>query len=140
MAFYPTLIGFPHFFWTETVYIFLLVCFTALLVAEDNPPSARQCFFAGLVAGLASLTRSILVPQLAFVALWILITGQATRRRRTLSVIALLLGTAVVIAPWSVRSTVRNDRFLLIDTNAGNVLYKNWNCRISCINCTSSIN
>jgi len=124
---FPTFVAYTQFLYTETVYTFFLVGLVALLVAGPVPATPRRALLAGLVGGLAALTKGAFVVQAPFVALWLLVAGRASPRRALWSVAAFAFGMILVIAPWSVRNTIRYDRFLLIDTNAGNVLYKNWN-------------
>ena len=127
VAFYPNLVAFSHYFWSETIYIFLLVAVVALLLRGSDSPSGGWLLAAGLVSGVASLTRSIFVLQLPLLVLWLLGCSRADPRRRLVLASLFLAGVCAVVLPWSVRNTLRYDRFLLIDTNAGNVIYKNLN-------------
>jgi len=124
---FPTFVAYTHYLLTETVYTFLFVGLAALLLAPPRPTTPGRALAAGVVGGLAALARGAFVVQAPFVLLWLLWPGGGGRRRRAFNAGAFLLGMAVAIGPWSVYSTLRYDRFLLIDTNGGNVLYKNWN-------------
>jgi 4-amino-4-deoxy-L-arabinose transferase-like glycosyltransferase len=126
-ALYPTFVAYPHYIFSETSYTFIMTGTTALLLYLSSKPKALALLGAGLLAGLAALTRSAFLLQTPFVISWIALRDFALDKRRFALAAAFALGVALVIAPWAARNTARYDRFLLIDTNAGNVLYKNWN-------------
>lgn len=58
-AVYPTLAGFAHMVWSETVYLSLLLAFLVALFPADGRVRSG---WAGLALGLGALTRSQLVP------------------------------------------------------------------------------
>jgi 4-amino-4-deoxy-L-arabinose transferase-like glycosyltransferase len=130
VAFYPNLIAFAHYNFNEVVYSFLLLLALALLLREKRGPREREIATlatAGLVLGLATLTREstwFLAPVLAvwtsFERPWSL--GRALRRAA-----AVELPVVLLVAPWAVYNTSRFGEFLLLSTNAGNVLYHNQN-------------
>jgi hypothetical protein len=74
--------------------LFLALWATSLLVVDRDEVTERRAFVAGLLSGLATLTRTIGVAVVAgvVVALWI-------RRRRRAAVAAAVAG-AVVMLPW----------------------------------------
>jgi len=128
-AFFPTAICYTQLFLGETLFALLVLGVPVLLTPAESPLGARQSFLAGLLAGFATLTRSIFLPQSFLVAAWILLCGTkegSWRRRLPLSAL-FVAGLFCVVLPWSARNTLRYDRFLLIDTGAGNVLHLNWN-------------
>lgn len=127
VAFYPPLVAFSHYIWNETIYIFLLLAVIELLLRAGSGGSRRWALAAGLLGGVTALTRSIFLLQLPLVALWLLACAPGTWRRKSLLAGLFAAGMFAIIMPWSVRQTLRYDRFLLIDTNTGNVLQKNLN-------------
>ncbi len=126
-AFFPTFIAYSHYFYSETVYTFLLLWIVALLLAREGPTTPRRALCAGILGGLAALARGAFILQAPFVLLWLLLPRGGGPKQRGLACAAFLLGLAGTIAPWSVRNTLHYGHFLLIDTNGGNVLHKNWN-------------
>jgi 4-amino-4-deoxy-L-arabinose transferase-like glycosyltransferase len=126
-ALYPTFLAYSHYFYSETLYTFLLTAVTAALLRESKLAHALALLGTGLLGGLAALTRSIFLLQAPIIAGWIALRDWVPSRRHVLLALIFVAGVATVIVPWSIRNTLRYDRFLLIDTNAGNVLYKNWN-------------
>ncbi|MFT4538216.1 MAG: arylsulfatase A-like enzyme/4-amino-4-deoxy-L-arabinose transferase-like glycosyltransferase [Planctomycetota bacterium] len=127
VAFYPALVAYTQYFFSETIYLFFMLSVLAILAGGGKEISSKRAFIAGLVGGLAALTRSVFVTQLPLLILWLLLSDGKATRRRFWSALALTMGTALVILPWSIRNTTRYGHFLLIDSNAGNVLYKNLN-------------
>jgi 4-amino-4-deoxy-L-arabinose transferase-like glycosyltransferase len=91
-------------------------------------PRVRWMVLAGLLAGLATLTRQnaalILVP--------LLMAALPPRgRRRTAAayaaVAAVLLSAALTVAPWTVRNAVALDRFVPVSTQDGFTLAGTYN-------------
>lgn len=126
-AFYPTLVAYTHYFYTETVYIFFLTALVAVLLRPGQRIGLRRALFAGVIGGLTALTRSAFLTHAPLVALWMYFCAGGPRMRRASAVAAFVAGMIVVIAPWTFTNWARYDRFLLIDTNAGNVVWKNLN-------------
>ena len=126
-AFYPPLIGFSHYLYAETVYTFLLVALAAALLAAGDRPGMWRIFCVGLIGGVTALTRSVFLVQIPFLVAWFVLASRAGRKWSAGRVAVFLAGIFIVIAPWTARNISRYDAFLLIDSNAGNVLYKNLN-------------
>ncbi len=127
VAFLPSFISYSQLFLTETLYTFLFVAVTAILVTAKDTVTRKRAFAAGLIGGLTALTKSQFVVLSPLVILWLLFQGAANRKTAVLTACAYAFGLFVVVAPWSIRNTLRYDHFLMIDSNPGNVLYKNWN-------------
>lgn len=127
VAFYPPLVAFSHYLYAETIYTFLLVALAAALLAAGDRPGAARPFAAGLLGGAAALTRSVFIAQIPFLLLWFFLARRRGRSWSRAAIALFLAGIAVVVAPWTIRNVARYDAFLLIDSNAGNVLYKNLN-------------
>jgi 4-amino-4-deoxy-L-arabinose transferase-like glycosyltransferase len=133
-ALYPNSIAFSHLLWSETLFVFWLLVLVELLLgtgataAPSRLPSVRRCLGAGVVLGLAALTRGTTVYLAPFLVGWMLLLAQATSglaglgsalSREGLMRAALVLGVALVcIAPWSIRNYGIHGGFVLIDTNA----------------------
>ena len=133
VAFLPSFIFYSQLFLTETLYTFLFLAVTAILVTAKDSVSRKRAFAAGIVGGLTALTKSQFVVLSPLVVVWLVLqaakSGQGSFQKKAaaLTVCAYVFGLFLVVAPWSVRNTLRYDHFLMIDTNPGNVLYKNWN-------------
>lgn len=68
---------------------------------------------AGVLTGLSTLVRPATIIFLGVAALWWLWRRSFTR------VVALALGAALVIAPWTLRASERAGRFVLVATEGG---------------------
>jgi len=68
---------------------------------------------AGVLTGLATLVRPATIIFLGLAALWWLWRRSFTR------VVALALGAALVIAPWTLRASERAGRFVLVASEGG---------------------
>ncbi len=74
---------------------------------------ATWTFAAGLLAGLATLTRPIMLFFLLAAALWCLLRG----RWRTLVLFA--AGALLVVLPWTARNVRATGRFVLVASEGG---------------------
>jgi len=105
----PDLIWFSTHFWSETLFLALLFWgFERLLDAGGGRREAA--LVAGLLFGLASLTRE---PALYFVpvaGLWLLLAGG---RKPAL---AFTLAALATVAPWTLRNAVVYDAFVPVST------------------------
>ena len=88
---------------TENVFIWLVVLLIWWCVKGERLTTRRACL-AGLTLGLATLTRPMIMLFPAGIAVWWLLCKPADARRWGLHLAALVLSTAAVILPWSVRN------------------------------------
>jgi 4-amino-4-deoxy-L-arabinose transferase-like glycosyltransferase len=102
---------------SEVLFALLLILAFTLFILGLNRCSTKMIFLAGVILGLATLTRPI---GLIVVVLWVLFSVIASMRgwTRSLSssiVMWLLVGSATVILPWMVRNTVIHQSFAVSD-------------------------
>lgn len=128
-AFYPELVWYPAHYWSETVFLLLLWWAIERTLAADERGSRRTAVAAGLLWGLATLTREISLYLVPIAALWMLRpTGDGPRppgalfrpavgapSRATL----LCLATVLTIAPWTIRNAVVFRTFIPVSTMGG---------------------
>ena len=122
-AVYPPLVWTTGFIWSETLYSVLALGNVLLLGSLIDGPSAlprtttaqtaRRLAAAGVVGGLAALTRPAHVFFLLLVGLWLLFT----RRAQWAAIVA--IGAVLVIAPWTARNYVTYGRPVLIASEGG---------------------
>jgi 4-amino-4-deoxy-L-arabinose transferase-like glycosyltransferase len=125
-AVYPELVWFASHFWAETVFTTLLWWAMERLLAADESGSTGVAAAAGLLWGLAILTRETVLYFLPVAALWL-----AWRRPRGAQRAALLLATsALVVLPWTVRNWVVFDAFVPVSTSGALNLWQG-NTRLS---------
>ncbi len=120
VAGFPSLIFFTGVTLSEVAFTFLALLGIYLLVLEAQ--SGRRDTFllmtAGLVLGLATLTRgqALLLPVIV-IPFWLL-TG-IDRRGVALRLAAVGLGIGLIVAPWTIRNAIEMDAPVFISTNAG---------------------
>ena len=125
-AFYPELVWFAAHFWAETLFAVLLWWAIERLVASDARGSATAAAGAGLLFGLAILTRETVLYFLPLAALWL-----AWRRPGGVRRSALVVATALlVVLPWTLRNWKVFDAFVPVST-AGALNLWQGNTRLS---------
>ncbi len=116
LALYPAAWGFSDMIMTETLFAFLLI--SALIFLVDLPQgNIKSAFWAGILLGLATLTRTVIYQFPLFLAIALLLFS---RKRLALlpGLAILLISFWVVMLPWK----ARNDRVFgkpLLTTKAG---------------------
>lgn len=124
VALFPNLIFHTATFLTETLFIFLVEAALLVLVAEDwraRPPSLSRLAAFGLLLGLSALVRPISLLLLPIVpVVWLV--AKFGWQRALLDTGAILVVTAAVIAPWTIRNAVQLDAVVIISTNLGDNL------------------
>jgi 4-amino-4-deoxy-L-arabinose transferase-like glycosyltransferase len=122
---YPVLIGFSHLLWTETIFLSMLIFFfSCALPAGDL--SMRRTALAGAVYGLATLTRSVLMPiaWLAPMAVMLHTERWAWRPKRSLRALVFLGSFALTVSPWLAHNQSVEGRWILTETTHGYNLWK----------------
>lgn len=125
-SFYMTFVVSAGLLYTETVFTFLLVLITYLLIIKDEPGIGRFCAI-GFLCGLLALTRSagLAVPFLA-----IFYAAVKTKKlnlpvkKLVLAGTLLLLCFSTVVLPWTVRNYTAFGKFVPVSTNAGLNMYQ----------------
>jgi hypothetical protein len=106
---------------TEGLYLVLVAWALSLTLDLAEEPSARRWAVWGLAVTLASLLRQVFMPMAALLFLYILFQA---RRRVQIGHVALAGAiVAALILPWTVRNYLVFDRFLLLNSQAGQTLW-----------------
>lgn len=121
-AFYPDLVWFSVHFWSETLFLALLWWAFERLLAADARARTGLAAAAGVLWGLAVLTREtcLYLTPLAAAWLWWRRTSDGGARRAA----AFLLAAALTIAPWTYRNWVVFHAFVPVGTAGGLALYQ----------------
>jgi 4-amino-4-deoxy-L-arabinose transferase-like glycosyltransferase len=134
-AFYPGFVGFSHYLWSESTYVVLLLLVVWLALVATGAPTRRASLSAaaacGVALGLAALTRAAVLPYLALVPAWFVLT-RWRRPGMLLCPLLALLTCAATLAPWQSTLSRREGRAILLSTAAGyNLLLGNnpWSSR-----------
>jgi 4-amino-4-deoxy-L-arabinose transferase-like glycosyltransferase len=118
-CFYPSLLGFNNLVLTEVLFTFLL-CGTCLCLVEAiRRGSIVGLFLAGIVMGLAALTRSVVWLLPAVLGVFFLVAWGDRMARRILAIVALVMGFSATVAPWAARNSRIERTFTVIDTMGG---------------------
>ena len=124
-AFYPELVWYPAHYWSETVYLLLLWGAIERTLAADARGSRRTAAVAGLLWGLATLTRELSLYLVPIVALWMLrpraVAGERPRsfKIQDLTPAVLVLAAGLTVAPWTIRNAIVFRAFIPVSTMGG---------------------
>lgn len=113
-AFYPDLVWFSVHFWSETLFLVLLYWALERLLAADASDSRAAAGLAGLLWGLAILTRETAFYFTPVVALWLV--WRRPREGALPRAAAFLLAATLAVAPWTYRNWVVYRAFVPVST------------------------
>jgi 4-amino-4-deoxy-L-arabinose transferase-like glycosyltransferase len=116
-ALYPNLIAFSHYLWSETLYTLLLVCAVWLLTRRPQPPQVGAAIAAGVVLGMAALTRSAIVYFVPVLMIWLALAHRPWWRSALARGALVLTVCLLTILPWTIRNHRIHDGWVLVDTN-----------------------
>ncbi|MEN9935787.1 MAG: hypothetical protein RLZZ387_2366 [Chloroflexota bacterium] len=117
--------------YAEALFVLLLVLALAALDRALERGSWRWALVAGALIGAATLTRAVGLFFVPLAALLLALQRPATDEQRPAAVpwlalrgrwsasLALLLGAALVIGPWTARNYAVHQRLIAVDTNGG---------------------
>jgi 4-amino-4-deoxy-L-arabinose transferase-like glycosyltransferase len=118
ISFYPMLVLYPLSLATENLFFLLMVGSTwVLLIAEKN----RKWYWfalAGVLLGLTSLTRSVVLVSAGLVVGWIWFA----LKERKFALITFIVICAVTL-PWMVRNSILHHKVTGIESSLGYNLY-----------------
>ena len=129
-AFYPELLWYPAHYWSETLFLLLLWGAIERTLAADARGSRGAAAVAGLLWGLATLTRELSLYLVPIVASWLAWprarTGGPLRARAIRGLTpamgraaVLVLATVLTVAPWTIRNAVVLHAFVPVSTMGG---------------------
>lgn len=106
---------------TEGLYL-VTIAWTLLLTLDlAEQPSIQKWAKWGLAATLASLLRQVFMPMALLLFVYVL--WRASRRVQFVGILAAAGIAAILILPWTVRNYLVFDRFLLLNSQSGQVLW-----------------
>jgi 4-amino-4-deoxy-L-arabinose transferase-like glycosyltransferase len=121
-AFYPELVWFAGHFWVENVFLVLVCWGFERLLASDLRARTGAALAAGVLWGLAILARETLLYFVPLAALWLLWRRRAEGGARRAA--ALVLGSVLVVAPWTWRNWLSFGAFIPVSTAGGLNLFQ----------------
>jgi 4-amino-4-deoxy-L-arabinose transferase-like glycosyltransferase len=121
IAVYPMLVVYPFALATENTFMPLILGSTLVLLRAAETRRLRDYLLAGILFGLAALTRSVIVAILPLALLWLWF--MVKDRRGALILLACVLAFTV---PWSVRNTRLHGNFVFIESSLGYNLHQGY--------------
>lgn len=118
-CFYPAFLAYGNVVLSETWFTFFAVAFIALTLWAVENGSLATIAVAGVALGLAALTRSIMLPFVPILAVYLLWTWPGSKGRRLVAAAVPVVVFAVVIGPWAVRNTRLQQTLTFIDVMGG---------------------
>ena len=125
LALFPNQVFFSSLTLTETLFTTILVLILVLVVylmLGQRAPRLWQVGLIGALIGYAALVRGESLLLIAFIVPALLLRWRSWRRVLTYAAV-LLVGMAVIIAPWTVRNVVRMKSFILISTSGAEAFW-----------------
>jgi 4-amino-4-deoxy-L-arabinose transferase-like glycosyltransferase len=121
VAVYPDLVWFSVRFWSETLFMVFLWWAIERTLKADAVRSVPVAAAAGLLFGLAALTRELALYLAPIAGLWLLRPAAKWRPspQSLWRAAALALGLVVCVAPWTLRNAVVFKAFIPVSTMGG---------------------
>jgi 4-amino-4-deoxy-L-arabinose transferase-like glycosyltransferase len=126
IAIYPALLEYQGMLMGEPLAAALLsgAVLAVLWAAGPAVSASERWLVPGALFGALALVRPEYLGVALLVSLVVLAKEARAEWRRAVAKVALLLvGVAVVVAPWTVRNAIALDRFVPVSTGGGQVLF-----------------
>jgi len=124
MALYPYLVYFGNWLISEALYLLLLALALWAMAGQQRSSSRRGLAGLGLLLGLGILAKPAALLMMPLVGVWALVApphGSLPPRLGRAGVV--LLVTALVVSPWTVRNYRVFGAFVPVSTNGGYTFY-----------------
>jgi len=118
IAVYPMLVLFPLALATENLFFVLILGAAMALLRAGETGKLRDFALAGVLIGLAILTRSVITAFVPLAALW----GWRGARSKKGALILLACSLAVPL-PWAIRNTLLHRKLTFTESAMGYSLY-----------------
>jgi 4-amino-4-deoxy-L-arabinose transferase-like glycosyltransferase len=125
LAIYPALLDYQGLLLTEPLAAFLLSAALVVFFCAADRPSPWRWLGCGALLGALSLVRPEYLTVAVLLPLaWLAREALRGQLRRSLAPAGiLLLGTALVLAPWTIRTAIVLDRVVPVSTGGGKALF-----------------
>ncbi len=120
-ALYGTLVYFDTTLLIPVLFIFLSVLGIYLLITYRKSSSWTAWLLAGLVLGLAAITRPNILAVIPFLILWAVFRGRSilSKSVRLKTAAIMVLGVILPIIPVTVKNIANSGDFILISSQGG---------------------
>jgi 4-amino-4-deoxy-L-arabinose transferase-like glycosyltransferase len=121
LAIYPALLDYQGLLLTEPLAAFLLsAALVTFLYAVDHPSLWKWLGGGALLGALALVRPEYLAVAVLLPLVWLVRESLRGRLRRSAALAGVsLLGTALVLAPWTIRNAIVLDRAVAVGTGGG---------------------
>lgn len=123
MAIYPALLEYQGMLMSEPLAATLLSAAVLSMLWAAERTSLAAWLLPGALLGATAMTRPEYLGVAVLLAIVVFLRDRADWRPSLARGGILLLGVAVVVAPWTVRNAIALDRFVPISTGGGQVLF-----------------
>ena len=114
----PSLIASTSYILTETLTAFLLAAAVLLLLKAQAERKKEGWLLSGVVLGLATLTRPVIILFPFFLLAGFLVFSQK-KAKNAFFVTVFCLGMALSVLPWTVRNAIVFHRFIPVSVGSG---------------------
>lgn len=122
-AFYPSMIAFSHYLWSEMLYLVFVLGALILVLRDPGTATRWKLAAAGFLMGLAALTREVgLVAALAL-ACFLVWDSRGSLRRGVLAAATVLVVCGATILPWSIHLYQTTGQYRLVSRTTWTNLY-----------------
>lgn len=118
-ALYPSFLFFNNHLLTEVLFTFLVTLTAYCFATYLKTRRLGAVLASGLCLALAALTREVVLPMVAPMAILVAYVTYPRLSRMALHTVGLGVAVAIVITPWVIRNTVLQGTFTTIATNGG---------------------
>jgi 4-amino-4-deoxy-L-arabinose transferase-like glycosyltransferase len=118
-AFYPMLLLYPVGLASENLFIPLILLSLLALIWAGERAGLLPSLLAGLLLGLAMLTRSIVAPFAILGGIWLWRSGRSGKR----GALVFLMAAFALCLPWAVRNTQVMGQPAFVESSLGYNLY-----------------
>ncbi len=118
-CFYPSLLVYNNLILTEMLFTFLVCAALYVLILSIQRESLAWMVGAGVVFGLAALTRSVLWLYAPVLGLVLLLTLRGNLRRRLALASTFVCAFALTLTPWAIRNTLLQKTLTVVDATGG---------------------
>ena len=123
LAIHPNYVTFPLYLLSENLYN-VAVAGGVLLALHSLGARSSYALAAGCVLGLGTLTREMMAWFIPCLAVALVFLGRSEPKRALRGALALVLGAALVVLPWTARNASVHDRFILVGFGDGIPLFE----------------
>ncbi|MBI5376038.1 MAG: glycosyltransferase family 39 protein [Candidatus Schekmanbacteria bacterium] len=119
VSFNPTLIAFTHYFWNETLYIFLFYLFIYCILRTTEEESIRWPIISGIMLAATAYIKPLSLYFYPVIMLWMYFSAGLRKKKQMRNICLPLITALLLISPWTIRNYIVYDRFCLVDANLG---------------------